>query len=775
MGAAAVAAPAPAARPGAAPMRPQTVRLVALAPLALFGGLHWAALLEHPRTGSMLLDLVVALAAGAALLSIPAGAPRGRRIAACAVVVPALLAVALLTAGVPAKFLEPAYWDDLLAGLGQGIASTPAVRVPYRGVDEWVRTAITAGGTALVAIAVLLATWPHAGRPHGRPLAAAVALGALYVVPVVENGPGHPFFGGAVFCVLLAGYLYAERLRSDQLGLAGLCLLIAAGAGALVAGRLDGPRPWLDYEALAEKLEPTKAEAFSWDHSYAPLNWPRDGREILRIKARTPLYWKAINLERFDGVRWSAGLVPRDDRSQGRLDRRWLQTVRVVDRGLRSREFVAAGDTLRILPGASKAALWVPDQTFVSASDRLAPGDSYAAQVYAPQPSEAQLRRATGDVSDAPQGDLEVRVPVARADQGLRDPLPPGAAIGGSVGVRFDGYGSGGGGPALVWPSGQSVTPGLGAAIVEHGPYARLYALTRRLARRAGGPYDLTQAILRRVRDGAVYDESPPVARYPLASFLFDERRGYCQQFSGTMAVMLRMAGIPARVASGFSPGVRNAERGDYVIEDTDAHSWVEAYFAPYGWVTLDPTPGASPARSQTSDTADTAGASAGGGGRTGSGALGQSGDRPFASGDPGGRLAPTPSGPDRTLIAVLGALAAALAAAAVVLWRRRPRFAPSAPELAELERALHRTGRTPEPSLTLARLESLLGAGDAGAAYVRELRRQRFAGVGEGPSGAHRRALRRELAAGLGITGRLRGWFALPPRPPAWRRRSAS
>jgi len=75
----------------------------------------------------MLLDLVVALAAGAALLSIPAGAPRGGRTAACAVVLLGLLAVALLTAGVPAKFLEPAYWDDLVAGLGQGIASTPAV------------------------------------------------------------------------------------------------------------------------------------------------------------------------------------------------------------------------------------------------------------------------------------------------------------------------------------------------------------------------------------------------------------------------------------------------------------------------------------------------------------------------------------------------------------------------------------------------------------------------------------------------------------------------
>ena len=748
--------------------RDETVRLIALAPLALFGVLHWAALLDHPRTGSVLLMLALALAGGAVLLRVAPDAPRALRILVAGGVAAALLVAALLTAGVPLRFLEPAYWDDLVGGFGQGIGSTPAVRVPYRGVDEWVRIAITAGGTALVALAVLLATWPRAGRPHGRPLGAAVALVTLYTVAVVENEPGRPLLGGAVFCVLLAGYLYAERLRSDQLGLAALCLFLAAGVGAFVGGRLDGGRPWLDYEALAAKLEPTKAETFSWNHSYAPLSWPRDGREILRIKSRTPLYWKAVNLERFDGFRWLGGLVPRDDRSPQKLDPRWVQTVRVVDRGLRSSEFVTAGDTLRILPGSTKAALWVPDETYVTASDQLTPGDSYAAVVYAPHPTDAQLRRARGDVTDAPQGDLDLQVPVARRDQNIRDPFPPGELIGGSVGLRFPGYGTSDQGPSLVWPSGQGTTTGIGAPILEHGPYARLYALTQRLAAGADGPYDLAQAILRRVRDGAAYDESPPPARYPLASFLFDERRGYCQQFSGTMALMLRMAGIPARVASGFSPGGISAKRGDYVVADTDAHSWVEAYFAPYGWITLDPTPAASPARSQTSDTATGAGASASGPAlRTGGVGLGQSGDRPFSSGDPGGRLASERAGTSPFLIAAAVIVALLALVGGVRLWRRRTPFVPSAPELAELERALHRSGRAAAPATTLSKLEATLGVGEAGAAYVRALRRQRFGGTGGGPTNAHRRALRRELGAGLGIAGRLRGWFALPPRLP--------
>ena len=59
---------------------------------------------------------------------------------------------------------------------------------------------------------------------------------------------------------------------------------------------------------------------------------------------------------------------------------------------------------------------------------------------------------------------------------------------------------------------------------------------------------------------------------------------------------MLRMSGIPARVASGFSPGSLNRDTGEYRVRDLDAHSWVEVYFAGIGWVTFDPTPPAAPA-----------------------------------------------------------------------------------------------------------------------------------------------------------------------------------
>jgi hypothetical protein len=69
-----------------------------------------------------------------------------------------------------------------------------------------------------------------------------------------------------------------------------------------------------------------------------------------------------------------------------------------------------------------------------------------------------------------------------------------------------------------------------------------------------------------------------------------DTKTGYCQHFAGAMALMLRLLGIPARVAAGFLPGVYH---GDFwQVTDHDAHTWVEVWFRGFGWLPFDPTPG---------------------------------------------------------------------------------------------------------------------------------------------------------------------------------------
>ena len=115
-----------------------------------------------------------------------------------------------------------------------------------------------------------------------------------------------------------------------------------------------------------------------------------------------------------------------------------------------------------------------------------------------------------------------------------------------------------------------------------------------RLTTRARSPYEATITIERWLRSsgGFGYAEHPPLSAGapPLVDFLERSKLGYCQQFAGTMALMLRYLGIPARVAVGFTSGTWS--NGTWTVTDHDAHAWVEAWFAGYGWLTFDPTPG---------------------------------------------------------------------------------------------------------------------------------------------------------------------------------------
>ena len=120
---------------------------------------------------------------------------------------------------------------------------------------------------------------------------------------------------------------------------------------------------------------------------------------------------------------------------------------------------------------------------------------------------------------------------------------------------------------------------GILAASVLDSPHARVLRLSRR-SRQASrqrttssGPCRATSA------PSTSTTSAPPRRDYPLPAFLFRDKVGYCQQFSGAMALMLRMLGIPARVAAGFTPGSYNADTKEYRVRDLDAHSWVEVWF----------------------------------------------------------------------------------------------------------------------------------------------------------------------------------------------------
>ena len=124
-------------------------------------------------------------------------------------------------------------------------------------------------------------------------------------------------------------------------------------------------------------------------------------------------------------------------------------------------------------------------------------------------------------------------------------------------------------------------------------PYESMWEEAQRLRADARTPYGAVVAIETWLRStgGFVYDESPPATdgAPPLAHFVAEAKRGYCQHFAGAMALMLRMLGIPARVAVGFTSGTY--EDGGWTVTNHNAHAWVEVWFPNYGWLPFDPTP----------------------------------------------------------------------------------------------------------------------------------------------------------------------------------------
>ncbi|WP_297798970.1 DUF3488 and transglutaminase-like domain-containing protein [Arenimonas sp. GDDSR-1] len=77
--------------------------------------------------------------------------------------------------------------------------------------------------------------------------------------------------------------------------------------------------------------------------------------------------------------------------------------------------------------------------------------------------------------------------------------------------------------------------------------------------------------------------------------FLFEDRRGFCQHFSSSFALLMRAAGIPARVVTGYAGGYRNPYGGYWVLYIKDAHAWTEVWLEGEGWVRIDPTAAVSP------------------------------------------------------------------------------------------------------------------------------------------------------------------------------------
>lgn len=107
--------------------------------------------------------------------------------------------------------------------------------------------------------------------------------------------------------------------------------------------------------------------------------------------------------------------------------------------------------------------------------------------------------------------------------------------------------------------------------------------------------YDAALRLQNFFRDDFTYDldVGSGHSEQAIEQFVFELRRGYCEQFAGSFAAMARSIGLPARVAVGFTPGdSQPADPTLYRVRGENAHAWPEVYLGEYGWVLFEPTPG---------------------------------------------------------------------------------------------------------------------------------------------------------------------------------------
>jgi transglutaminase-like putative cysteine protease len=99
-------------------------------------------------------------------------------------------------------------------------------------------------------------------------------------------------------------------------------------------------------------------------------------------------------------------------------------------------------------------------------------------------------------------------------------------------------------------------------------------------------------------RENYVYTLNPPLlGRHAVDDFLYGSRAGFCEHFAGSFVFLMRAAGVPARVVTGYQGGELNPLDGYITVRQSDAHAWAEVWLARRGWVRVDPTAAVAPER----------------------------------------------------------------------------------------------------------------------------------------------------------------------------------
>ena len=418
--------------------------------------------------------------------------------------------------------------------------------------------ALTAVFVGLIAVLADLVT--VAGRQAAL---AGLGLLVLYCVPVATIIGSIGLVALAAPAAGLALLLWTDQSRrlagsghtARQVGGAGGLAALRIGAAALVAGVVLGSLvPTLTEGSLATGLgggsggsTGTSLDPVTTMAGQLTLPEPID---LLQVDSSVddPGYLRAVAIDEYDNESgWTLSnmqgevSIADDDRlaplPERQSSRPVTATIRVLNHDDRFLPVPFSPLSVRLEGGGDEAWRFDPDTGTVYGRDVTSRGRTYTVTATEPRPTAAELAAA--------------------------GPLAPGSVVQ------------------------QEFT-----ALPLLDP--RVTDLVTEVTAGAVTPYDRVRAILNFLTDrdnGFVYSLStaPGTTGNDLVDFL-QLRRGYCEQYAGAMAVMVRAAGVPARVALGYTPGAKQGD-GSRLITSDDAHAWVEVYFQSLGWVPFDPTP----------------------------------------------------------------------------------------------------------------------------------------------------------------------------------------
>ena len=401
--------------------------------------------------------------------------------------------------------------------------------------------------------AAMIAIWSACAASH----ALAVRVGAtvlpllpgaalLGFVGVVTGEPPRPgyvvAFLGAAFMLLFAqAVARGWRMGRGRRALASTRWARWMGAVAIVAAlALPGVLPGYRAEAILEFGKGGGRVSISPIVDIRPNLLRNPPAELFRVRAGRPSYWRMVTLDRFDGNVWSSPDLQVIDGPPLEGPTELGGSVPASGAHLEQRFTIRELNTTW-LPAASK-------------------------------PLAVDLDPELGARLDSDSGILALNEPAEEGtvyDVTSSTPTPRVEDL-----LRID--------PSDFHPQEQMLPPELPFRILE---------ITEQITRRADTPFEKVFAIQQHLRTFR-YDERAPAGHgsNAMVNFLDETRQGYCEQFAGTMAVMVRALGLPSRVAVGFLPGDRD-RTGSFRVTTNQVHAWPEVYFEEHGWLAFEPTP----------------------------------------------------------------------------------------------------------------------------------------------------------------------------------------